>query len=146
MVLNCMIHHQGLWITDRKHAIFHDRCHTATTINKWTTVMVTGGYNGVYLNSAELYNLSSDLWITDGSMNNAREYHTATTINKWKDVSYWWMDIDAYLNSAEFYDSSLGIWTTTTSMNDRRAESHSNTINKWKCVSNADGYDDGTII
>ena len=53
--------------------------HTATILPDGK-VLVAGGYNRAYLNSAELYDPLLNTWPTLTSMNTAREYHTATML------------------------------------------------------------------
>ncbi|CAF1077475.1 unnamed protein product [Adineta steineri] len=52
--------------------------HTASTLANGS-VLVAGGYNGSYLNSAELYNPLTGTWAITGSMRVARQEHTAIT-------------------------------------------------------------------
>jgi hypothetical protein len=50
--------------------------HTASVLTNGK-VLVTGGYNsGGYLNSSELYDPSTGVWATTGSMTYARDFHT----------------------------------------------------------------------
>ena len=55
----------------------------------------------------ELYDPSSGLWTTTGSMNTTRQYHTTTLIKNGK-VLVAGGSNDYYLNSAELYDPSSG--------------------------------------
>ncbi|CAF4152372.1 unnamed protein product [Adineta steineri] len=80
--------------------------HTASVLENGL-VLVAGGSdrNGVYLNTAELYNPSTGTWTTTGSMNVARYYHTASTLTNGKVlVTGGWDGISAF-NSAELYQS-----------------------------------------
>ncbi|CAF0889172.1 unnamed protein product [Adineta ricciae] len=84
--------------------------HTASTLSNGK-VLVTGGSNGIYLNSAELYDPSTGSWTTTGTMSVARCYHTASILSNGKVLV-----TGGYLNSAELYDASTGNWTTTGTM------------------------------
>ena len=48
------------------------------------TVLVTGGMNKNFLNSAELYDPSTGVWTITGNMNYARAYHTASVLTNGK--------------------------------------------------------------
>jgi N-acetylneuraminic acid mutarotase len=74
-------------------------------------VLVTGGHNSNYLNSAELYDPLTEIWTTTGNMNVARQYHAASTLTNGKVLVTGGRNSN-YLNSAELYDPSTGIWTT----------------------------------
>ncbi|CAF3023835.1 unnamed protein product [Rotaria sp. Silwood2] len=96
--------------------------HTASVLTNGN-VLVTGGYNGdFYLNSAELYDLSTGIWTTTGSMNNARFAHTASVLTNGKVLVTGGYNGSLSLNSAELYDPSTRTWITTGSMNDARSE------------------------
>ena len=111
----------------------HEQDHTATILTNGT-VLVTGGYNDIHLNSAELYDPSSGLWTTTGSMNNARAGHTATLLTD-RIVLVTGGYNGAYLNSAELYDPLSGIWIATGSMKSTRSVHTATTISNWKSVS-----------
>src|SRR5207247_2062615 len=70
-------------------------------------VLVTGGYNGSGLASAELYNLVSGTWTATGSLGTARYEHTATLLPNHKVLVAGGFDGSA-LASAELYDPATG--------------------------------------
>jgi len=95
-------------------------------------VLVAGGndVNGLhgYASSAELYNPSTGLWTTTGSMNVARLSHTATLLaNGEVLVAGGRTYAPGPLAEAELYNPSTGVWTTTGSMNTARA-GHTGTL------------------
>jgi hypothetical protein len=53
--------------------------YTASTLTNGK-VLVTGGSNGTYLNSAELYDPSTGIWAITRSMNVAQRRHTASKL------------------------------------------------------------------
>ena len=76
--------------------------HTASVLGNGS-VLVSGGYNGGYLNSAELYDPSTGVWRVTGGMNTGRKYHTASVLGNGT-VLVSGGNNGSYLNSAELYD------------------------------------------
>ncbi|CAF0979756.1 unnamed protein product [Adineta steineri] len=77
--------------------------HTASTLANGL-VLVVGGSDPGYLNSAELYNPSTGIWTTTGSMNVARGYHTASILANGSVLVVGGSSIGGYLNTAELYN------------------------------------------
>ncbi|CAF1104535.1 unnamed protein product [Rotaria sordida] len=75
--------------------------HTASVLPNGE-VLVTGGYNGTTLNSAELYNPSTGTWTVINIMNNPRSSHTAFVLTNGKMLIAGGID-NMPLNSAELY-------------------------------------------
>ncbi|CAF1569135.1 unnamed protein product, partial [Adineta steineri] len=94
-------------------------------------VLVTGGSinNFGYLNSAELYDLSTGTWTTTGNMTNAREGHTASVLSNGKVLV-----TGSFLNSAELYDPSTGTWTTTGRMTSARGDDTASVLSNGKVL------------
>jgi len=95
-------------------------------------VLVAGGndVNGLhgYASSAELYNPSTGLWTTTGSMNVARLSHTATLLTNGEVlVAGGRTYAPGSLAEVELYNPSTGAWTTTGNMNTARA-GHTGTL------------------
>ena len=76
--------------------------HTASLLGSGK-VLVSGGYNGGYLNSAELYDPSTGNWSSTGVLSIARGYHTASLLGSGKVLVSGGYNGGA-LNSAELYD------------------------------------------
>ena len=83
-------------------------------------VLVTGGDSGDtivnIINSAEVYDPSTDIWTSTGSMNNARHYHTASLLTNGTVLVTGGYVYRNTLNSAELYDPPTNTWTMTDSM------------------------------
>jgi hypothetical protein len=105
------------------------RSHTATELSIGPNageVLVAGGYNGTYLNSAELYDPPTATWATTGSMSQARESHTATLLTTGPNagevlVAGGTTAGTGALSSAELYNPATGTWSTTGNMNEARS-------------------------
>ena len=74
-------------------------------------VLVAGGYNSGYLNSAQLYDPVSNTWSAAGSLANARYYHTATLLSSGKVLVVGGRGNSGPLNSAELYDPMSNTWS-----------------------------------
>jgi hypothetical protein len=58
--------------------------HTASVLTSVKVLVAGGSINGVSLNSAELYDLSTGTWTTTGNMSSARYLHTASLLTNGK--------------------------------------------------------------
>jgi hypothetical protein len=103
--------------------------HTATLLANGK-VLITGGYNGAYLSSAEMYDPATDRFTRASSMTAARSGHEAILLNNGKvllagGVGTGW----TFLSSAEIFDPETGLFTRTGKMTTAR-ESHTATLLK----------------
>ena len=95
-------------------------------------MLVAGGWSGIQLNSAELYDPSLSLWITPRNMNTTRQHHTATLLTNGKVlVSGGWNG--GFINSAELYDPLSDLWTTTGTMGTGRGYHTATLLTMEKC-------------
>ena len=94
-------------------------------------MLVTGGWNGSYLASAELYDSGTNTWSTAGSLGTGRDFHTATLLPNGKVLvaaGYYFSGSDTFLASAELYDyTSGGSWSAAGSLVHGRCD-HSATL------------------
>ncbi len=88
--------------------------HTATLLTNGR-VLVVGGHNGSYLDSAELYDPAMGTWTSASSLTTARENHTATLLPNGQVLVAGGYNGN-YLASAELYDPAKNTWTTTASL------------------------------
>ncbi len=67
-------------------------------------VLVAGGHNNTSpLNSVELFDPSTETWMTTSNMNSARITHTASVLNDGNVLVTGGFNGSLYLNSAELY-------------------------------------------
>jgi hypothetical protein len=93
---------------------------TVTAVN--TSVLVSGGFNGAFLNSMEVYYTASATFGNVSNMQSAREGHTATVLSDGrvlltggcKNSQADKIACDEFLNSAEIWDPSTNTTTLTT--------------------------------
>lgn len=98
--------------------------HTATLLNNGQ-VLVAGGmeHNGVFFNSAEIYNSSTGKFtLTKQNMATERVGHTATLLPNGKVLIIGGWDNKGVLTSAELYDPDAGTFTLTGSMSVGRGD------------------------
>jgi N-acetylneuraminic acid mutarotase len=77
-------------------------------------VLVVGGRNGNYLNTAELYDPETGTWSITGSLNTTHGIDTATLLPNGKVLVVGGI---ANGNSAELYDPATGTWSNTGGLN-----------------------------
>ncbi|CAF1403706.1 unnamed protein product [Adineta steineri] len=93
------------------------------------SVITTDDYEGDVLETVELYNASTGIWTTTGSMNVGRGYHTASILsNGLVLVSGGAGNSFGFLTSAELYNPSTGTWTFTANMNTGRRSHTASTL------------------
>ena len=92
--------------------------HTATLLPDGR-VLAAGGYNGVYLTDAEIYDSTVDAWTHTGAMNSARNDHTATLLPDGR-VLVAGGYMGGSLGSAEIYNPAADIWTPAGALNTAR--------------------------
>ncbi len=97
--------------------------HTATLLSNGQ-VLVVGGFSGVgdYLASAELYDPTTGVWTTTGSLATARYHHTATLLSNGQVLVAGGIGVAGTLATAELYDPATGVWMPTRSMANAREE------------------------
>ncbi|CAF1105613.1 unnamed protein product [Adineta steineri] len=91
--------------------------HTATILTNGNVLVTGGSHNGATQNSTELYDSSTEIWITTGSMNNARQNHQAVLLKDGKVLVTGGSNVGKALHTAELYDPSTELWTTVDKMN-----------------------------
>ena len=138
----------GLWsLVQSMNVARHG--HTSTLIG--TNVLVVGGSSGpgslpaaAAISSAELYNITTGVWTTTGSMHDARGFHRTTTLSDGTVLVEGGADGLNQLSTAELYSPSSGTWSLTGSMHNAR-ESHTATLlpNGQVLVAGADNSSEG---
>ena len=96
--------------------------HSATVLPNGK-VLVAGGFSSACctaVNTAALYDPSTQTWANTGLMNTVRFEHTATLLNTGMVLVVGGGSNDAILASAELYDPATGEWTETDSLTQRR--------------------------
>ncbi|MDO8734698.1 MAG: tetratricopeptide repeat protein, partial [Elusimicrobiota bacterium] len=98
-----------------------------TTVRAWHTatllpngkVLITGGWNGSYLSTAELYDPSAGTFSNTGSMSTARQHHAATLLPSGKVlITGGFNGSSGVISTVELYDPSAGTFSNTGSMTD----------------------------
>ncbi|CAF3764062.1 unnamed protein product [Adineta steineri] len=93
--------------------------HVASVLSNGKVLVIGGSRVGnnemISLNSAELYNPSTETWTTTGNMHFTRVGHTSSILNNGKLLVIGGLGVsDGYgpsLNTSELYDPSTEIWT-----------------------------------
>jgi hypothetical protein len=98
--------------------------HTATKLADGRVLVTGGDNNGVFLNSAEIYDPQTDTWTAAPPMASARGNHTATLLSGDRVLvtggSTNGSGYSAYLETAEIYNAATNTWTVIPSMGSKR--------------------------
>ncbi|CAF1220558.1 unnamed protein product [Adineta steineri] len=94
--------------------------HTASLLSNGKVLVTGGSANGIFLNSADLYDSSTGTWTPTSNMTDERIYHTASLLSNGKVLVTGGIAATSPLNSPELYDPSTGTWTTTGNMTNAR--------------------------
>jgi hypothetical protein len=103
------------------------RAFHTTTLLANGQVLIVGGYNGVSLGSAELFDPATGTFTATGSLATPRDHHTATLLANGKVLIAGGVNFTAATTSAELYDPATGTFTTTGSLGKARSD-HSATL------------------
>jgi N-acetylneuraminic acid mutarotase len=99
--------------------------HTATLLPNGK-VLVTGGSTSNsdtnYISSAEIYEPSTGVWTTTGSMSSTRNFHRATLLANGRVLVAGGVNSNSFLASAELYNPLTGMWISTGAMNSSRTD------------------------
>ena len=118
--------------------------HTATLLPSGKVLVAGGGNNG-FLNSAELYDPATGTWSVTGNLNLARLRFTATLLTNGKVLVAGGFTNGDPTNTAELYDPATGAWSLTGNMNSPRAW-HSATLLRNGNVLIVGGLDEGGYV
>ena len=91
-------------------------------------VLITGGYNGNYLNSAELYDPSTGLFTPILPMVTERSNHTATLLSNGTVLIVGGRNSSGYLDTGEIYDPSARTFSLIESVMTSKRHSHTATL------------------
>jgi uncharacterized repeat protein (TIGR01451 family) len=97
-------------------------------------VLVTGGYNSLYLASTEVYDSTTGHWSPGGSLHAARSVHTGTLLPNGKVLVAGGYDGSGYLTSMEVYDPETKSWATTGNMAFPRSNFTATTLTNGKVL------------
>jgi N-acetylneuraminic acid mutarotase len=107
--------------------------HTATLLNSGK-VLVTGGVNGSYSGSAELYDPATNSWSIAASMATARYNHTATLLNSGKVLVTGGYGSSGHLGTAELYDPATNTWSSAGTLATARYNHTATRLNSGKVL------------
>jgi hypothetical protein len=115
---------QGLWTPTGNMST--PRADHAAALLPSGKVLVSGGFFGSLVATAELYDLVTGTWSSTGSMSVPRFFHTMTLLPTGKVLVAGGAGLED--TSAELYDPDTGQWTTTGAMLDARSFGHTATL------------------
>ena len=81
---------------------------------------MTGGFNSQYLNTAELYDVSTNVWTKLNNINASRSFHPTFVLTNDRVFIIGGYGSNGVLNSTELYDPSTSTWSLGPSMNTAR--------------------------
>lgn len=121
----------GTWRTSVNRMNVARRSHTATLLPNGKVLVAGGYFNGTYLQSAELYDPTTDTWTAVATPNFGRALHTGTLLPSGKVLIAAGYGDNGYLNHAEVFDPAngpIGTWTPTQNSMSTARYSHTATL------------------